>query len=471
MSGSISKECDRLRERLPEYAEGKLVGRPRAQLERHLAGCSRCAAEVGDLRTVIGAVRAIPAHEAPEDLVGRVRAALLQRAPAPAAPKLLWPRLAVPVAVLTGAVAIALVLRTPSTRQLAPGVIPPAKAIGEVQPGGPPGRAGGGFPMEPAAETRRTDLARPEREQQGPADGAAAPWAEEKLDARPVQPPPPAAAPTPPTGPPARPGEGRRRETPPVIRDASPRVGNRKLSGRTGLPGPRHWEDDRATLGRPEVSAEADAYREGEAPTGKAGAYRGTEAATAEPTEAYREAEAPAAKAPPAPLSARVSLASAEAGKIIALKLTAQQPLEEITLTLNDGAPQAFSWQGRAGEPAWIPLSAENIGPGPAAIRIRFEAGEGLREYVLFVPVLARLGESAASAPLACYKGIPLPTVLADLSALTGLVVLAESPLDIEFSGELPSGDPGAVLELLAADVGFDAHAEGELAYTLTHSR
>jgi hypothetical protein len=89
----------------------------------------------------------------------------------------------------------------------------------------------------------------------------------------------------------------------------------------------------------------------------------------------------------------------------------------------------------------------------------------------LFVPVLARLGESAASAPLASYKGIPLPNVLADFSALTGLVVLAESPLDVEFTGELRPGDPRAVLERLAADAGLDAHPEGELAYTLTHSR
>ncbi len=447
MSGSVRKECERLRERLPEYAEGRLVGRPRAQLERHLAGCSRCAAEVGDLRTVIGAIRAIPADEAPEDLVGRVRAALRERAPASAAAKLLWARLAVPVAVLTGAVAIALVLRTPSTRQLAPAVTPPAKAIGEVQPGALPGRAGGGFPMEAADETTRMEFARPEPEQQASAERPAAPWAEERLDARPAQPPARAAAPTPPIPPPAAAAEGRRRETPPIIRDATPRAGNRKLSGRTGLPGPRHWQDDRAGLGGAEASAEADAYR-------------GTQAETAK-----------AAKAPPAPLSARVSLASAEAGKIIALKLTAQEPLEQITLTLNDAAPKAFGWQGRAGEPAWIPLSADSIGPGPAAIRIRLEAAEGVREYVLFVPVLARLGESAASAPLACYKGIPLRNVLADFSALTGLVVLAESPLDIEFRGELPSGDPGAVLERLAADVGFDAHPEGELAYTLTHSR
>jgi hypothetical protein len=90
---------------------------------------------------------------------------------------------------------------------------------------------------------------------------------------------------------------------------------------------------------------------------------------------------------------------------------------------------------------------------------------------VLFVPVLARLGESAAVAPIARYEGVPLRTVLADFSAFTGVVVLAEPPLDAEFSGDLPSGEPSAALAQLAAGLGLDLHREGDLAYTLTHTR
>jgi hypothetical protein len=177
------------------------------------------------------------------------------------------------------------------------------------------------------------------------------------------------------------------------------------------------------------------------------------------------------AEAPSAPLSATVALASVEGGKMIALRLTSQRPLEEVRLALGDAAPRPLSWQGTSGGPAWIPLSVEDIGPGPAAIPIRVEAPAGARDYVLFVPVLARLGESAPSAPAARYRGVPFQNVLADFSALTGLVVLAEPPLDMEFNGELRSGEPGATLEQLAAQLGFDSHREGDLAYTLTHTR
>lgn len=200
--------------------------------------------------------------------------------------------------------------------------------------------------------------------------------------------------------------------------------------------------------------------------SGQAEEYAASDARPKDEAHLYAAAEAPSA-----PLSARVAIASTESGNMIALRLTAREPLAEITLALADAPPRTLSWHGSAGAPAWIPLPAETIGPGPAAIPIRLGAGERTCEYVLFVPVLARLGESAATAPVARYEGARLHTVLADFTAFTGLVLLVEPPLDAEFSGDVPSGKPGAALAELAARLGLDLHREGDLAYTLTHTR
>lgn len=156
---------------------------------------------------------------------------------------------------------------------------------------------------------------------------------------------------------------------------------------------------------------------------------------------------------------------------MIALQLASDQPLHEITVSLGDASPQEHVWQGAAEGPAWIPVTADVIGAGPAAIPVRLTAGQVSREYVLFVPVMARLGESAPIAPVGTYEGQSLEKILGEFTALTGLVVLAERPLDTVLSREMRGGKPGEVLEQVAADAGFEAHAEGALVYTLTRRR
>ncbi len=445
MSNRRPRDCEALREHLPAYAEGNLAGRARSRVERHLGGCQRCADELADLRTVIGAVRAIPAEQTPGDLVARVRQAVHDRTPAPAPPPLLWARVAVPAALLTGAVAIALVLKTPPARQLELSRAAPSarvRTVGGVQSAG---RARGVLPGGPAKlseEAPLFDRAGPREEGRAPVREPTGPLAEEKLGA---QPGPPslsrsrAAGRTAEQEPPSAPGEPTMRDRPRYPHLSAPSSRGRRGvgAGADGVSGSAQAKERTDSDGRPEEEARLDAV----------------------------------AEAPPAPLSATVALASAEGGKMIALRLTSQGPLEEVRLALGDAAPRALSWQGPTGGPAWIPLSVEDIGPGPAAIRVRVEAPAGARDYVLFVPVLARLGESAPCAPTARYREAPLQNVLADLSALSGLVVLAEPPLDMGFSGELASGKPGAALEQLAAQLGFDSHREGDLAYTLTHTR
>lgn len=445
MSNHLPRDCETLREHLPAYAEGSLGGRARGRVERHLGSCQRCADELADLRTVIGAVRAIPAEQTPDDLVARVRQAVHDRTPAPAPPPLLWARLAVPAAVLTGAVAIALALRTPPVRQLELGAAAPStpsRTVGGAQSGG---RARGTRPGGPAKlsdEAPLFDRADAREEGWAAAREPTGMLAEEK---------PGAAADRPSLSAPRAAGRAAEQEAPsaprePTMRDhpryphlSAPSSPGRRGggAGAGGVSGSAQAKERAAPDARPEEEARLDAI----------------------------------AEAPSAPLSATVALASAEGGKMVALRLTSQRPLEEVRLALGDAAPRALSWQGTSGGPAWIPLSVEDIGPGPAAIPIRVEAPVGARDYVLFVPVLARLGESAPSAPTARYRRAPFRNVLADFSALTGLVVLAEPPLDMEFSGELAAGEPGAALEQLAGQLGFDSHREGDLAYTLTHTR
>ena len=82
MSARVPKQCERVREQLPEYADGSLVGAPKLAVERHLQTCARCTAELADVRAVIAAARAVPQEDPPEHLVAQVAGAVRRQAPA-----------------------------------------------------------------------------------------------------------------------------------------------------------------------------------------------------------------------------------------------------------------------------------------------------------------------------------------------------------------------------------------------------
>jgi hypothetical protein len=455
MSVDLTRECEKLRERLPEYAEGRLEGRLRARVERHVSGCPRCAAEVDDLRTVIAAVRAVGPEETPEDLIPRVRRVAQERVPAPAGAGLFWPRLAVPMAVLTVLVAATFALRAPRQRAFVPGAgdMESAARVRGVTPGeskqlademgGEPGfeiaqkmeaAEGVAGPMadQPAPLSAREDKASSYFGHQAAPPPAAASKASEQLD----------------TTADVREGEAARSFD--TDGTAAARMGKGRLRG--------------PAEGWPKESV----GRAGGAGRGGGEGMRGPCARGAE-SEALAGAREEPAEAPP--LSARAALVSGAGGKLIALQLAAEQTLGEIKLRLGDASPKVYAWHGRAGGPAWIPLTADTIGAGPAAISIELRAGDASRDYVLFVPMMARLGESAPAAPVGGYGGQSLEAVLAEFTALTGLVVLAERPLAVTMKGEMPRGKPGEALEQVAAEAGFEAHREGDLVYTLTHRR
>jgi uncharacterized membrane protein YgcG len=462
MSHQIPKECERFRELLPEQAEGRLVGRERVRVERHLAGCPRCSAEVEDLRAVISSVRAVPGEEVPEDLIPRVRRAVQEKVPAraPAAAHLPWARLAIPVAVLMAVVGITFALRAPKQQQLAAG----SGIVGK--------RAGA-----PAVQPRQ-------QAQPGPADNL-------QMASKPAE---GVAAPA------ASAASARGDEREPSSAGIIPPVPNVSISGRLGGEG----EAPAAEAEAPAAAKEETLKRGTSAPPlpyamkGRGGAARGGGGAgggrggggggrgaggragmpAQAPPQPAREQGAESrgvmadlSQKPLPPIGAVVTLAQSRDGKMLALKLSAETPVERISLSLGKAPPQSYRWQGPAAAPAWIPLTAEQLGPGPAQIPVRIEAGSLTRSYVLFLPVMSRLGESAALAPAVRYDARPLSAVLGELTALTGFIVLAESPLDAAVTGQVPLGTPGEALTWVAGEAGFEVHSESGLAYTLTHSR
>lgn len=464
MSADLTRACEKLRERLPEYAEGRLEGRLRARVERHVSGCPRCAAEVEDLRTVIAAVRAVNPEETPEDLIPRVRRAAQERVPAPAGAGLFWARLAVPVAVLTVLVAASFALRAPRQGAF-------VRGVGEMESAARMPAAATAKPKQLADEMGGEPgiaIARKTEAPEGVSAGWAGPVAEQpaplrgtredkasSYPARPAAPPPAAAS-----------KASEQLDTTASVRDRE---------------AARSFDTDviaGARMGKGQPRAPAEGWpkeavrgRAGGAGRGTGGGMGGERAPAAEAEGFARGCEESAEPAEAPPLSARVALVSGAGGKLIALQLAAEQPLGEIMLRLGDASPQMYGWHGPARGPAYIPLTADTIGTGPAAIPIGLRAGEESRDYVLFVPMMARLGESAPAAPIGGYGGQSLEAVLAEFTALTGLVVLAEQPLDVKMTGEMPRGKPGEALEQVAAEAGFEAHREGDIVYTLTHRR
>jgi hypothetical protein len=458
MNKGLPRQCKRFREWLPDYAEGALPEHLREPLDRHLTACTRCTAEVADLGAVIGAVRAVASEEPSENLVPRVRRAVHQQTPAPAGLHRFWARLAVPVAVLTGVIAVSFALRQPSSRQAfvqGRGAIEQKKLAQSA-------------PTKPALDRELAHKPMPET-RSGKLGGAVAPAsAPTVIEMKPVAPAGPALpARSSERRPPARLRFGRDLDEQPAFGPREPyrgrggggggARGGGARSGRAGWRGEEQVETEQAsgTLGAAQPGAPAEAKMRAE----KSDAI----------TAMADQVAAPGTPSPP--FSATAVLAKGGQGAVIALRISADRPLENFVLKLGDQPPQQLLWQGEPSKPVWIPLSQDKLGPGPAAIPITLTSEIGARDYVLFIPLLSRLGEKAKTAPAAHYDGAPLRAVLADYSALTGLIILAERPTDTQITGELSPVAPGVALQRLAADNNLVVQQEGDLAFTLTHGR
>jgi hypothetical protein len=216
--------------------------------------------------------------------------------------------------------------------------------------------------------------------------------------------------------------------------------------------------------------------------------YRGTvddraaeeRAARAAPPRPQEEAEGLAPRAdlfaavpsPKPPVATTITVVNEASGKnLLALQLSGERPIRELSLKVGEATPTTHEWVGDADRPALIPLPGERIGTGPAAVPVAVVTEEGRGEYVLFVPTLSRLGESAPQAPAGRWNEVTVEQALFGLSTFTGLVILAEQPLTAQLSGDIPTGTPAQALQQLAAEAGFHVHRDGAVAYTLTHVR
>ncbi len=450
MNEGLSRQCKRLRKWLPDYAEGVLPEHLRKPLEQHLTACTRCTAEVADLRAVIGAVRAVAAEEPSENLIPRIRRAVHQQTPAPAGLPRFWARLAVPVAVLTGVIAVSFALRQPQSREAFSRSAIEQKELAKSAP------------TEQAVDREQTNKPMPEAMKAvSGGEAASAPSA-----AAPI--------PTPPTivkkpvAPSEEPASSTLRHSPTRARlrqgtDRWPPYGKSEpylekrgagggaRGGRAGLRGQEQIEAEQydETLGAAQPSAPAEPKLQ------------------TEKSETFAAMADQVVASPP--FSATAVLAKGGQGDIIALRVRADRPLENFVLKLGDQPPQQLLWQGEPSKPVWIPLAKDKLGPGPAAVPITLSSELGARDYVLFIPLLSRLGEKAKTAPIAHYQVVPLQTVLSNYSALTGLVILAEKPTDTRITGALSPDNPGLSLQQLAAQNNLVVEQAGDLAFTITH--
>ena len=69
-------DCPRIVALLSDYLDGRLPSDVRADLDRHLAGCSECTAFVGTFRSTLNLLQSLEENDLPEELRLRLRAFL-----------------------------------------------------------------------------------------------------------------------------------------------------------------------------------------------------------------------------------------------------------------------------------------------------------------------------------------------------------------------------------------------------------
>jgi hypothetical protein len=452
---SLPKECMKLRERLPELAEGVLGGRQRARLERHVASCARCASELAALRVVVSSLRSLSPEPMPARILDSVRQEVARAAPPRVQPVRDWVRLA--VASAAGGVVLAIALAFCFTKTGPQGALAPARGqqsiptqslatarvpleMAQIET---PAAAPRGIPPTakscPSAQPKRAEqLARGSGPRHSPAHGAV--------------------------------GKAREAEAPPVL----PATMSDEVPSGEGAAGARGPHPYQPRLGHRGAKPRGDAAKR--APPGDA-AHSEEAVSFSRPATAGAEAQSAGlgglslGAVPAAPV--RAGLALAEDIHLLSIVLSpAAESLDDVQLAMDkgDGHPVVL-WKGRLREATSVPLPASSLGGGRAAFPVTIQTKQGLRRYVLFLPVLARIGETAPSVPAAHYQGELLGAAFARLSELSGLVLLVEGPLDRPVIGELPAGDPDTALARLAAQAGFAVESQGDVLRTLTRAQ
>ncbi len=505
MKPSIPTTCRRLRERLPEYAEGKLRGTPAAAVARHVAGCARCQAEVAELRALLTALHTWPAEEVPEHLAPRVSRAVAAQAAPRARP--VWSRLALPMAAATGALALLVTLhsveegweprsaglrqslatrdrmeefdgRGSAPRRSGPDRVsaaPESRAVGSPPVDHARRHGGGeGRKVERAPSRERGTFGLDQYEERGPVAKVSGGQGEAgevrgettsemtrkapgtlSVEARPA---PPAAmakergnksitdASVPVATGPAGPAGGGGR----MSRRAAEASGSRRASGREG-----GWSRPR---GGDDALAPSNLLRQGnyhfDEPAERSPVVGGRGGAGA------RLGEIAGAQAPVAALRPQVMVHREGERALVSLRLTPVGPPVEARVAVG-GQEQ---WKAVSAEPVTLELPYTTQ---PRALPIEVAVGGRTHSYMLYLPDLSRLGQFQGGAEARRYQGAPLAKALREVSSRTGVIILAEGPLEEKVTADLSLASPRAALETLAKFGGYEVRAEGMFSFSL----
>ena len=453
---SFHRVCRRNRARLPEYAEGNLSPQASAQVERHLSECLPCRAELRDVTTVIGALRAVSQDPVPNRLVSRVQRAVHQTMNAPKGVGHFWARVAVPVAAATALAALAFALRAP-----VPHVFRPA--------GAPAGRRIAAAPAGVASDTAGRGSAQVGPRRGGPAVKAAEPapafgfpgasggggfLGSPQLGAS-AEPPKTAAPAAQPKEDAARNAIGRA-PTPPAPAPAP--VGAAQAQAGAGLAAPPVTQRDQAPQ-----------EKVAKAPLAQAPAVSARPKAAALDLAAESKPRVKNEVAAPR-IAAGVGVIKKGGRNVIAVQFAPAAYRSAFKVTIGSGVGRRTVRRGPKNTFP-VAITAKDLGQGPAAIPITVQTAAGSRSYLLFAPMSLRLGETAPQAPEANYDDASLQKVLSDFTALTGVIVLAEKPLDQKFTGYVPLGTPEESLMQIAVGLDLKLERQGKVGYLLSQSR
>jgi len=452
---SSHRVCRRNRERLPEYAEGGLPPRVRIQVERHLSVCLPCRAELRDVTTVIGALRAVSQDPVPGRLVSRVQRAVHQTTNAPTGVGHFWARVAMPVAAATALAALAFALKAPVPHALTPtGASTAKRALSTPR-------------ATASAPTGTTDSG---AAQGGPGHGG---------------PGVKAPAPPPPFGIPGfgggggvmgSPQLGASAEPPKAATPADQPKGDGGTNATGGAPAPPApapvgAAQGQAGSGAP-PAAQSDQTLEKKAanePSGPAPAVSTAPESAAANLAAESQPQAKKAVAGPR-LAAGVGVIRRGGRNVIAVQFTPAAYRSAFKVTIGSGAGKRTVRRGPKNASP-VAITAKDLGQGPTTIPVTVQTAAGSRSYVLFAPLSLRLGETARQAPEANYNDAPLQKVLSDFTMLTGVIVLAEKPIDRTFTGYVPAGTPEESLRQIAVGLDLKIQRQGKVGYLLSQSR
>ena len=124
--------------------------------------------------------------------------------------------------------------------------------------------------------------------------------------------------------------------------------------------------------------------------------------------------------------------------------------------------------RGALAEAEQIVLSTEAKGSGPKVLSIRVTSSAGVKDYTAFLPSYQRMGGPATGPVVRRYRNVSLASVLSDLSTRAGLVFLVEGSLKRSVTAELRLDPPKLGVEALATYLGYEAHTDDLVVYTLT---